>query len=169
MGESLNLNSNADVGVLGLVLDRMSCCVRSASPIRCIGFCDSLGLSRSSPVREPSILCHQSAQELQSPESSSSRCILEFMQLWLSANVKMGSKGLDLAGNARCGLEGDETNTVVMKPDMAFEQPSEDLSVKCSVLAVCVAFQWLAGQYRRCGMWCTSPAIKLLLLREASM
>lgn len=41
------------------------------------------------------------------------------MQLWLWTKVDMGEMGLGFAGNADCMLEGEETNIVVMKPDMA--------------------------------------------------
>jgi hypothetical protein len=58
-----------------------------------------------------------------------SKSILKFMQLWLWAKVKTGSKGLGFAGYARWQLEGAETNIVVMKPDMAFQQQCADLSV----------------------------------------
>lgn len=40
------------------------------------------------------------------------------MQLWLWTNVDMGEMGLGFAGN--CTLDGEETNIVVIKPDMAF-------------------------------------------------
>lgn len=39
------------------------------------------------------------------------------MQLWLWTNVEMGEIGLGFAGNET--LDGEETNIVVMKPDMA--------------------------------------------------
>lgn len=63
--------------------------------------------------------------------------VLRFMQLWLWANVKMGSRGLGFAGNARWRSEGEETNIVDMKPDMAHESPCEDLSVARRVFAGC--------------------------------
>jgi hypothetical protein len=39
------------------------------------------------------------------------------MQLWLWTNVETGEMGLGFAGNGM--LDGEETNIVVMKPDMA--------------------------------------------------
>jgi hypothetical protein len=58
------------------------------------------------------------------------------MQLWLSAKVKIGRRGLGFEGNARREERGENTNIVLMKPDMASEQPYEGLSAGCRELAV---------------------------------
>lgn len=64
------------------------------------------------------------------------------MQLWLWTNVEMGEMGLGFAGN--CTLEGDETNIVVMKPDIApAPEFAEYIGQLCRVPSV-AAFQWLA-------------------------
>jgi hypothetical protein len=41
------------------------------------------------------------------------------MQLWLWAKVEMGRRGLGFAGNETSGEGAEETNIVLMKPDMA--------------------------------------------------
>jgi hypothetical protein len=58
------------------------------------------------------------------------------MQLWLSAKVKIGRRGLGFKGNARWESGGEDTNIVLMKPDMASGQPYEGLSAGCGEFAV---------------------------------
>lgn len=75
--------------------------------------------------------------------------VLRFMQLWLWANVKMGSKGLGFAGNARWRSDGEETNIVDMKPDMAHESPCGALSMARRVFAGCGRIPMVSTGIRR--------------------
>lgn len=77
------------------------------------------------------------------------------MQLWLCTNVDTGTRGLGFAGKAGRYAEdedeegkGEETNIVVMKPDMAARLPCEALSLVRRASAVWSAFRWLARQSR---------------------
>lgn len=47
----------------------------------------------------------------------------------------MGTSGLGFAGKVECSSEGDETNIVVMKPDMAFDSPRAYQTVSYELLS----------------------------------
>jgi hypothetical protein len=66
----------------------------------------------------------------------------------------MGRRGLGFAGNARLKSGKEDTNIVLMKPDILLGSRAEayqSISV-VSLLSGVRSFQWLAGQWRVCGM-----------------